>query len=226
MAVDLNLHSIDGRFVAFSIDFDLWFAQVEPFPRIYDADLRPQLIPNLDSWFQAKTQQRYSLQSFLDIVAAFRAGLSKSYSVNDLRAVAHRAVLAAKSALFERMGEYGKHYWVEVLDPVKLETVWVPQIREKFDELRGKLGDDEFHNYLCRLWKFSTRHRPGLAIVFERFIKRLGREPADPKLPQTTTLDEDLCKTVLSTVVGRDTADYRGVPANIQERLEILNGRR
>jgi hypothetical protein len=223
--VELVLHSVEGNFVAFNIDFDLWFMQLEPVPRILDSDLKPQLIPNLDSWFQAKTHQRYSLQSFKDIVAAFKLGLSKSYSAGDLRAVALRTAMVTKQAVMERMGEYGRHYWIEALDPVKLETVWAAKVREKFDELRAKLGDDGFHNYLCRLWKFATKHRPGLVVVFERFIKRLGREPQEPVLPQTDDLDAELCKAVLAVVLDRGIAAYRGVPEHVQQRLEILNGR-
>ncbi len=223
--VELVLHSVEGNFVAFNIDFDLWFMQLEPVPRILDSDLKPQLIPNLDSWFQAKTHQRYSLQSFKDVVAAFRLGLAKSYSANDLKLVALRTTIATKNAVMERMGEYGRYYWIEALDPVKLETVWAAKVREKFDELRAKLGDDGFHNYLCRLWKFATKHRPGLAVVFERFIKRLGREPQEPVLPQTDELDAELCKAVLAVVLDKGIAAYRGVPEHVQQRLEILNGR-
>lgn len=226
MAVDLVLHTINGRFIAFNIDFQLYFMQLEPVPKIYDEDLKPQLIPNLDSWFQAKTHQRYGFQSFTDIVAAFRAGLGKSYSAADLKALAAQTVIATKSALFERMPEYAKHFWIELLDPIQLETVYVAKVREKFDELRLKLGDDGFYNYLCRLWKFATKHRPGLAVVFERFIKRLGREPIDPQLPETSNLDHELCKAVLTTVMNRDMTMYRNVSPHIQERLEILNGRR
>lgn len=225
MAVDLVLHSIDGPFVAFNIDHDLWFMRLTPIPKVYSEDLKPQLIPNLDSWFQAKTHQRYSLQTFKDAVAAFQAGLEKSYSTQDLKAVALKATIAAKAALMERMPEYGKHFWIEILDPVKLESVWAPQIREKFEELRAKLGDDEFHNYLCRLRKFAAKHRPGLAVVFERFITRLGRSPVEPRLPQTDDLDAELCRAVLATVLDRNIAAYKDVPAHVQERLEILNGR-
>lgn len=225
MAVELVLHSIDGPFVAFNIDHELWFMRLEPIPRIYSEDLKPQQISNLDSWFQAKTHQQYSLQTFRYVVAAFRAGLAKSYSAKDLNEVAQRTTLVAKAAIMERMGEYSKHFWVEVLDPVKLETVWVPQIRNKFDELRGKLGDDGFHNYLCRLWKFASKHRPGLTIVFERFINRLGREPVEPRLPSTDDLDAELCRHVLATVFDRQVTSYRNVPSHVQERLEILNGR-
>lgn len=226
MAVDITLHSVEGRFVAFNLDFQLYFMQLEPIPKVYDEDLKPQLIPNLDSWIQAKTQQRHSFQSFKDMVTAFQIGLSKTYSARDLKDVAERATIAAKIAIMERMGEYGKHFWIEILDPVKLESVWVPKVREKFDELRKSLGDDEFYNYLCRLWKFAAKHRPGLVPVFARLIKRLGREPGDPHWPKTDELDADLVKAVLATVLDKGQGVYRGVPPHVQERLEILNGRR
>lgn len=227
MAIKLTLHSIEGPFVAFNIDLDLWFMQIDPIPRIYDSDLKPQIVPNFDSWFQARTHQRYSFQAFKDVVDAFRLGLSKSYSTRDFQDLVARTTVATKTALMERMGEYGRYYWIEVLDPVQLETVWVGKIRAKFDELRKKLGNDKFHNYLCRLMKFATKHRPGLVTVFEKFIQRLGRNPAEqPKFPQTDDLDAELCRVVMAAVLNRHLATYRGVPEHVQERLEVLNGRR
>lgn len=226
MAVDLVLHTVDGPFVAFNLDFQLYFLRLEPIPRLYDENLKPQLIPNLDSWFQAKTHQRYSFQNFVDVVNAFKAGLSKSYSTPDLRSLVAETAVATKVALFERFPDYEKHYWIEALNPVKLESVWVPKIRDEFDSLRAKLGDDLFHNYLCRLVKFAERHKPGLIQVFTRFIKRLGREPIDPAMPVTVDLDVELCKAVDSAVLDRGLPRYKGVPEQVQIRLEILNGRR
>lgn len=225
MAVEIVLHAIDGPYVAFNIDYDLYFMRLEPIPKVYNSDLKPQIISNLDSWFQAKTHQRYSFQSFKDIVGAFAAGLSKSYSLGDLNSLTETVVLATKMAILERMGEYGRYYWIEALDPAKLETVWAENVRTRFDELRGKLGDDGLHNYLCRLWKFASRHRPRVAPVFEKFIRRLGREPRDPVLPGTVELDKELVRSVLAQVLTKDTPVYRGVPKPVHDRLEILNGR-
>ncbi len=224
MAVDLVLHTIDGPYIAFSIGFDLYFMQFDPIPRIFSEDLKPQIIPNLDSWFQAKTHQRHSLQSFKDVSAAFAAGLSKSYSVTDLRGVVAATVAATKTAFIERMGAYGKFYWVEMLDPAKLETVWADRVRQEFDKLKARLGGG-FYNYLCRLWKFSMRHRPLVAPVFEKFIARLGMEPQDPVLPETVELDSELTRHVLANVLGKGTPSFKGVPPHVHQRLEILNGR-
>lgn len=224
MAVDLVIQHVLGDVVAFSIDLDSYFMRLQPVPRVYDNDLKPQLIPNIDSWFQAKTQQRYSHRGFLDMVAAFRCGLARSFSGDDLRAMAAQAAVTAKFAMLEQLAQYRKHFWIELLDPAKLESVWAPRVREQFGELRAKLGDDDFHNYLCRLLKFATQHRPGLVKVFERLIERLGRLPQEPRYPYTADLDDQLVKTVLAGVVGRGVGFYRGVPDQLQRRLEMLNG--
>lgn len=222
--VDLVIQHVLGNVVAFTIDLDAYFMTLQPVPRIFNYDLKPQLIPNIDNWFQAKTQQRYSHRGFLDMVTAFRCGLARSFSGDDLRIMAANSAIAAKTALLELLAEYRKHYWIELLDPAKLESVWAPQVREKFEELRSKLGDDEFHNYLCRLWKFSTQHRPGLAKVFERLINRLGKTPQEPKFPPTIELDDKLVKAVLTNVLDRAAGSFRGVPEQLQRRLEMLNG--
>lgn len=224
MAVDLVIQHVLGNVVAFTIDLDTYFMQLQPVPRIFNNDLKPQFIPNIDSWFQAKTQQRHSHRGFQDMVTAFQGGLARSFSGDDMRVVAANAVLTAKLAMIEQLAQYRKHFWIELLDPAKLDSVWAPKVREKFEELRSQLGDDDFHNYLCRMLKFATQHRPGLVKVFERLIERLGRVPQEPRYPATIELDEKLVKAVLTNVTDKGTGFYRGVPEQLQRRLEMLNG--
>lgn len=221
--VELKIHHVQGPVIAFSLNFDLYFLRTHPVPQIFDANLTPHVIANIDNWFQAKTQQRYSYRGFLDMMGAFAEGLKHTYSGQDLEHICRHAALAAKNfVLTERLGDYSKLYWVEVLDPIKLETVHAPAVRDKFEHLRAKLGDEEFFNNLCRLWKFASRHRPGLAAVFERLIQRLGRLPQEPRYPTTDDLDKDLQRAVLVTVLERGAAVYKGVPADIQEKMGIL----
>ncbi len=220
---DLILHAIRGDFVAFNIDYTTYFMRFNPPYRIYDNDLQPQVIPNLDSWIQAHTQQRHGLQIFLDLVAAFKAGLDKSYSINDLKEILYKSTITAKLKMIDMMGEYGKHFWIEVLNPVKLETVWVAKVREKFDELRQKLGDDEFHNYLCRMLKVASAHRPVLVPIIERLIARLGRTPSSPNYPVTDDLDVELVKSVCASVLDK-TPTYKNVSHQVDIRLEMLSG--
>jgi len=219
----ITIHHVHKDVAAFSIDFDLYLIKFLPVPQLFDGNLKPQIIPNIDSWFQVKTQQRYCYRGFTDMVDAFRQGLQRTYSLGDLHRAAAEAVLATKMALLERMGEHGKNFWVELIDPAKLEGVYAAKVREQFDRLRSKLGDDTFHNYLCRLWKFALRHRPGVAPVFERLIEQLGRTPEEPRLPTTHALDADLQKAVLAKVLAGHPTVYKGVPPAIQARIEALS---
>ncbi len=224
--VDLTLHLIDGPFVAFSIDYILYIMRLEPILQLYDHNLKLQIVPNIDAWFQVQTQQRYSQRGFLDMVAAFRAGLEKSYSYNDLRALASYTTIVTKLAVIERLPDFKKHYWIEDLDPVQLESNLAPLVRDQFEQLRVKLGDDGFYNYLCRLWKFAIKYYPSLAPTFERLIGRLDRTPTEPHLPTTAELDQTLLKAVLTIVFERKTTAFKNVPLDIQERLDVINGRR
>lgn len=226
MAVNLVFHAIDNGLVAFNIDLDLYFIKLEPVPKIYDENLKPQLIPNFDSWFQAKTHQRYSFRQFCDMIAAFQTGLEKSYSLGDLKEIVVESMKATKFALFEHMGEYGKRFWVEILDPNNLESGVIVKIRDNFDKLRQSMGDDKFYNLLCRLRKLAETNRPGLAVVFERLIRRMGKEPNNPKYPNSDDLDVEIAKTVLRVVLDKNKPMHKGISPHIQERLDVMNGRR
>lgn len=221
--VDLKIHYVQGSVTAFSLNLDFYFLRTEPIPQIFDVGLTPQTVANIDSWFQAKTQQRYSYRGFLDMVGAFKDGLAHTYSRRDLEEICQKSALAAKSyVLTERMAEYGKHYWIEILNPVSLDTVHAQAIRDKFEHLRTKLGDDELFNNLCRLLKFAQRNRPGLVSVFERLIKRLGRIQQDPHYPETNDLDIDLQRAVLAIVLEKGIAAYKGIAIDIQTKIESL----
>ncbi len=220
---DLKIHYVQNNVVAFSLGFDLYFLRCFPVPQIFNSSLTPQLIPNIDSWFQAKTQQRYSYRGFLDIVGGFVAGLGHTYSIAEIKALCVQTTLTAKKTILtELMSDYKKHFWVECLDPVKLEGMYAESVREKFDRLRQSLGDDEFYNYLCRLWKLARQYRPSIAVVFERLVDRLGRVADEPKYPDTKDLDDKLLKLVLGSVLEKVTDAHHGVSKEIQAKLEAL----
>jgi hypothetical protein len=225
MSVKFAFHAAEGSVVAFSIDNQLFFVDFVPVIKMYDGDMKPLMVSNFDTWLQARTHQRYSLQSFQDAADAFRSGLAKTYSIGDLKDIAITSALAAKKSIMTMMGEYRKHFWVELLDPTKLDTDLASEIRDRFDEMRQRLGDDNFYNYLCRLWKLAINNRPKTAAIYERFIQRLGKEPSEPILPSTSSLDDELQKAVLPAVLTKVLGAYKGVPPHVQERVEIINGK-
>ncbi len=213
--VQLSIHYSRDNLTVFSINLDYYFFQLLPVPKLFDDNLVPQIIPNLDSWFQAKTQLRYSYQNFLDMIIAFTDGYVHAYTHQDLEKICVEASLLAKRyILAERMGEYSKHYWVEVIDPAKVEK-YVQGIREKFDNLKTKTN---FYNYLCRFWKFTKRNCPQLTPVFEKFITRLDRVAQDPVYPRTDDLDSELLKFVIAKVLPTVSMP-KGLPERIVDKL-------
>jgi hypothetical protein len=223
MAITFKIHLVHNNIIAFSIDYDLYFLKTLPVPQLFNADLVQQIVYNFDSWFQAKTQQRYCYRGVLDMAEAFADGLKLSYGLDDLRALTAATAVAAKNyVLTDRMSDYRKHFWIEILDPAKLDTTVAVHLREKFDHLRSKLGDDAFYNNLCRLWRLASKLRPGAATVFEGLIRRLGRVPEEPVYPTTPDLDSDLVKSVLVLMLGRGVGLYKGIAPAIQDKVERL----
>jgi hypothetical protein len=221
MSAHIRIVFAQGPVVAFYIDLDLYFYKGAPIPTIYDAELVKQVVYNIDSWFQAKTALRYSYQGFIDMVEAFRDALRLSYSTKDvIWAVQHSAKQARDYILVHKLGEYLRTFWIEALDPAKLESIYLEALRRDFDKLRRSLGDDRLFNHLCRFYKVAENVDPVAQEILERLIIRLGRTPAVPTYPETDLLDQELMRTVLKRLPAMPT--YRGVPALIQQKVEML----
>ncbi len=224
MAVELKIRLVRNGVIAFHVGYDLWFLRTRPVPQLFNSALVQQIVYNFDNWFQANTHQRHSYQGFLDMAGAFEDGLRLSYSMDDLAALMASAAVEGKNyAIAERIGDYRKHYWIEVLDPVKLESIHADAMRQNFEKFRQKMGDDRLHNNLCRLWKLARQHRPSAALVFEKLIQRLGRLPEEPRYPATTDLDADLVRAVLGRLMGKSLGVYKGVDPDVQQKVEALS---
>jgi hypothetical protein len=220
--VDFKIHLVRNGVAAFSINFDLYFFRSQPYPQLFNDDLTPQTIHNFDNWFQAKTHQRYSYRGFMDMVGAFEEALKISYSLDDLKALAAQAALAGKKyVLTERMSDYRRFYWIEILDPIKFDSSYAELMRDKFEHFQQTLGTATFFNHLCRFHKIARKYSQTIAGVFERLIRRLGHIPQEPSYPLTDDLDADLVKAVLGQVVGQDV--YKAVPRVIQDKIEALS---
>jgi hypothetical protein len=219
MNVHLKIVFAQGPIVAFYIDLDLYFYNDLPVPTLYDAELTKQVVYNMDSWFQANTAHRYSYRGFMDMVEAFRDALRLSYSTRDIRwAVQHSVKQARDHILTLKLGQYLRTYWIEALDPAKLESVYIGPLRNDFDKWRGSLGDDRLFNNLCRFYKIANDR--STQAVLERLMARLDRTPAVPTYPETDLLDQELMQAVLGKLPAMPT--YRGVPAVIQQKVELL----
>lgn len=214
--------------VAFELNGEIWYLRMGPgIPRIYDSDCRRQVIPNLDSWFQSKTGHRYSYQSICDMAAAFATAMRHAYHAEDIAGICVAACRATVSEIFRTdfANDYRRLFWIEFLDPTRLPTQ-AKAIRDNFDSLRKKLGDDDFYNYLCRLWKVCHHRDPSEAAVFEKLIKRMDRYPTDPEYPDSQGLDDKLCRHIISKLLRKDMPQFPNLPEQIIKNTnDIQTGR-
>lgn len=212
--------------IAFSVGTELFYLKTGPdYPQIFDSNLNLQITSNVDIWIQTRTGQRYSYRGLCDMALAFRCGLETAYTKQDMRQMCESAIQAARDLLFqsERVSDYARTFWIELIDPARLEGHYATVLRDKFETLRENLGDDKFYNHLCRMWRLCNFRRPGEAAVFERLIRRLGRVPQEPQYPVTAKLDEELKRDALTKIWGRQLPHYKAIPDEIVERVHALH---
>ena len=174
-------------------------------PELFDDRLNKMIVPNLDNWIQAMTDQRYSLRGLHDMSVAFRAGFDCSMSDNDIHDLVIDAIAETKRTMLHSnlATDYGRVYFIELIDPTKIEKVHVKSIAANFDKLLKKCGKDTFYNYLCRFWQICNYSLPSVAAVFEVFIRRLNLQPYSPQYPKTPDLDNELTERV-NRIVFKD----------------------
>ena len=234
----ITIKYVEGETVAFIINNQLFYLRQGPgVPQIFDENLKAQIIPNIDNWFQAKTQQRYSYKSVCDMAAAFAAGLQHSYTNDDLVWVIKRVVNATVKTIFQtdHAREFSRAYWVELMDPGKLLKL-VEYIRSDFSSFSERYEPEELYNVLCRLWQFSNFYAPSESAIFETMIRtHLKRVPQSPRYPDTSNTDQEIEKlrsylgegvsTLKEVVVAEDAsedseAENAEPPANPEEGFQ------
>jgi hypothetical protein len=200
--------------IAFAIGADVFYLKQGPgIPQIFDERLSPMVVPNIDAWFQSKTQQRYSYRGMSDMAAAFASGLRHTYTNNDLEHLCKLVVRTTKDAIFKTdvCYEFATAYWVELMDPGKL-TKFVGILRRDFDRFKAKYGEEELYNILCRLWQFSNLHAPSESAVFDSLIhSKMLRVPQLPKYPNTQEADAEVERLVTGIILGGVVSEYKGI---------------
>jgi len=214
--------------VVFEVSNDLWYLRIGPgLPVIYDSNLKRQIIPNIDTWFQAKTGHRYSYQTVCDMAAAFAAGMKCSYSTNDVKSYCAAACRSTVDAIFKtkRAADYRRLFWIEMLDPMKIIN-YAHKLRDNLDRLRTKHGDDVLFNQLCRLWQICVYHNPNESVVFEKLVGRLNLRPKDPVYPDSTKIDTELIEYVVGNILSKHLSQYRNIPLKIVKNIDDIQSRR
>jgi len=214
-----------GEIVVFEVNNKLYyFKDGRNLPELYDEYLVKQIVPNMDNWLQTNTSQRYSLRGLRDMAAAFTDGLRCGIYEEDAIKFIKQAVQETKNTIFQSAltNDYAHAYFIELIDPIKVESTHLPTISKNLQKLRKKCGDARLFNYLCRFWQLCNHHALGTAGVFENMIRRLGRTPTTPQYPNTTELDNDLLERVCHTVFKRQSLYH--VPDEIVYNAKKLIG--
>lgn len=223
----LQIIYVSGETIAFTINGELYYLKTGPdLPRLYTGDLRRLHMPNMDHWLQAQTQQRYSYRGLKDMAAAFADGLSHSYARSDMPTLCRRIYDITRDTIFKTafVRDYAKTYWIELLDPKQIPKLIV-EIKNNFDEMRAKWGDDRLYAYLCRLWQFCSYFATNETVVFERFLERMGRNIGDVHYPMAVFEDQAYGH-VWEKISNSDMSRYKGVSDKIAETVDAIQSDR
>lgn len=213
---------VEGEVTIFEVNGKIYYFRDSPnFPELFDDQLHKLIVPNLDHWIQAATDQRHSLRGLQDMSVAFLAGLHCGVSDQDAYILVNNTINATRQMIFhtDLANRYGRMYFIELIDPTKIESVHTKSIAANFDKLLEKCGRTKLYNYLCRFWQACNYTLPSVAAVFEAFIRRLGLQPTTPEYPETGDLDNEL-KEKVCRMVFRKMSVY-----HISDEM-IINARR
>lgn len=210
--------------VGFVVNNELFYLRFGPnIPQLFDESMSPLIIPNLDSWIQSKTQQRYSYQSLRDISSAFHAGIAAAYNIDDLHSICDLAIQSTICEMNQNswIHDYSLIYWIEILDSDKMAQ-YLKKIRDNFATIRAQIGDDKLYNNLCRIYKTCKRQQPHNAEICEKLIKRLGKEPTDPTYPRTDETDQQVLLNTREVIRRSLGTCYKNVQDHIVETVNEL----
>lgn len=215
----LEIKCVYGKTVAFTINSEMYYLQTGPdFPRLYSHEMKKLIIPNVDSWLQAQTQQRYSFRSLRDMMDAFVCGYNYHYSQEELTELVNKIcgltidnIFKSKYAL-----DFSNAYKVELMEPKQVPKL-IQQMRDNFDQYNEKFGNEKFRAYLYRVWKYCNLHLSDSSAVVESLIHRAGGETQEPKYP-TLPAEVEIFNTI-----GKETHGYvKTIDAEIYNNVLLI----
>lgn len=184
----------DGCVAAFILDNALYYIRLD-IPKIYDENLEPLTIPNIDSWLIAKTQQKCGLSTMKIMADSFEKGVRSVFSDNEVAAIANTVVKTAIREIMQRgiIYDYSLAYWIEVLSSDMIEK-YLNMISNKFDLVVDKLGKDRLANELRRIYQVCISRQINAEHVCKSLLVRLESSIAAPIYPDTADIDSKVLK--------------------------------
>lgn len=226
--IDLKIKYVDdsNSVVAFTIGSELFFIKFEndaSVSKVYDHNAMQLHINNVDAWLQIKTQQRYSYQSLRDMSNAFLDGLLSTYNIHDLHMACNNSILATIESIMHKgfIYDYALSYWIEILGSDEIEK-YLRILRNGFDKIRRKSNDNKIYSVLCRILYTCRTRSPHCADVCELLIRRLGKTPADPEFPDTTSIDNTVVLNIKNIISHNFKLEHKNIPDHIVKTADDL----
>ncbi len=183
----LEIKFVSGKTAAFTINNEMYYIQTGPdLPKLYNNQMRKLIVPNIDSWLQAQTQQRYSFRGLRDMMEAYTHGYAYHHNQDELAALSRKIYDLTIDNIFKTKHalDFANSFKVELMEPKQVPKL-IQQIRDNFDTYDQKFGSDKFRAYLCRVWKYCNLHLPDMSATVESLIRRAGGETHEPHYPVT-----------------------------------------
>lgn len=213
-----------SKVMAFKIDLDMYYIKFGPnHPKIYDSKLQAMVIPNLDSWIQAKTHQKYSLVLLEEMSNAFIQGMLVNYSQSDVMTYAERACKLTIDGIMKNgvIYDYSISYWIEILSSDKIEK-YLSVIAEKLDYVVGKMGYDKLVVELNRIRRICVLRQINARHVCEKLLERLDARKEILVYPETAILDAKVRQDVQNEVMKILREDHRLLDDGVLEGIKRI----
>lgn len=211
------------RIIYFKIDSEFYYLYDQSgIWHILDADYKQLNIPNIDNWIESKTHKRYSLRTLQDMGKAFYSGVKTAYDIDEIRALCQKVSLYTirKIMRSDFVYRYSLQYWIETLEQEDVEK-YLKLLRDNFEAIKSKVGELKLYNELCRIFKICQIRQLYGSDICLALINKLGKMVADPKYPNTDTMDKDIIEEVVGLVFQMLSSQRKNMPDSV---LDIIEG--
>lgn len=226
--LSLEIKYVNHTTAAVLINGEMYYIKTGPdFPIIYNSKLTKLNIPNIDSWLQAQTQQRYSFRGLMDMIKAFEDGMMLNYHKNDMYEILNKFYTMIISTIFrtKMVRLYTEQYKIELMPYDQFVNV-IPKIKNNFDSLLAKMGQKNLYEYLCRLWMYSLNNNYDESEVIANLIKRLDMEPTKPQLNRSVK-EKRIVDGIVHKCMTSSMIELKSVSEEIVSNVDhIQNGMR
>lgn len=209
--------------IVIDISEGIYLIKLSDIPKIYNIELNIVEYKNINYWLKKRTNFTY--EQILMMADAYRDGINNGYSLKDIKLISRMMISATRDAIFKTdfVIELSSIYWIELMDIDKLNK-FIQTVRNNWDRLLEKYGEDELYNVMCRLWQFCNTCYPDKAHVFESIIRnRLRKIPKLPEYPNCDEIDYEIETIVFGIVFDNRYGEFKNVDNKIWQIAEKVN---